>query len=113
MRRCCPAARALVTHRYDNWPAEMTAWQMSSRLVTSEGEADGSTAQASHPVRVVAEHELHPLLLGHRVLGQRGEALEVVLARRAGGEHQQHRGVVRALEPVQPALRHVEEVAGP
>src|SRR4029453_15275691 len=42
------------------------------------------------------------------------EPLEVLLARRAGDEQQEHRGRLRSvLEGVQAADRHVEEVARP
>src|SRR5689334_12473196 len=72
-----------------------------------------SSAIRSDPVRVVAVHERGPLLRGHRVLGQMGECLEVLLARRAGSEQQQHRrGVaLHVAEAVDAALRDVEVVA--
>src|SRR6478736_9804477 len=64
---------------------------------------------SSDPERVVPEHELRALLLGHLLPAR--ERLEIVLARPARREHQQHRRATTTPEAVHPALRHVAEVA--
>lgn len=58
----------------------------------------------------MAEHEVGALLLSHLLTASEG--LEVVLARAAGGKHQQHRRPSRAAEAVNATLGDVEEVAG-
>jgi hypothetical protein len=60
----------------------------------------------------VPVHESSTLVLRHRLIRKFGQRLEVLFARRSGGEKEQHRGRSGSAEAVYPALRHEEEVTG-
>lgn len=57
-------------------------------------------------------HEGLPFVGGHRIETAAGHGFEVVFAWPAGGEREEHLGVVAASEAMPPARRNIEVVAG-